>query len=89
MNIIRDGVILIVFEFIVIIMWIVLSHPMAVIINSLISSGTAMGIGQMTYYGSLVNHVVDMVFLLMGLAPLIWFFFRAYQREQDWGYRYE
>jgi hypothetical protein len=89
MNIVRDGVILVVFEFIVILLWVVLSGPMAVIINSLINAGTNMGITQMTTYGSLVNRVVDIIFLLMGLCPVIWFFFRVYQREQDWGYRYE
>jgi hypothetical protein len=89
MNIIRDGVILVVFEFIVILLWVVLSSPMAVIINSLINAGTTMGITQMTTYGILVNRVVDIIFLLMGLCPVIWFFFRVYQREQDWGYRYE
>jgi hypothetical protein len=87
-NIIRDGVILVVFEFIIILLWVTLSSPMAAVINSLINSGTSMGITQMTYYGGLVNHAVDIVFLLMGLTPLIWFFFRAYQREPDWGYRY-
>jgi len=89
MNIVRDGVILVVFEFIVILLWVVLSSPMAVILNSLINAGTTMGITQMTTYGALVNRVVDIIFLLMGLCPVIWFFFRVYQREQDWGYRYE
>jgi len=87
-DIIRDGVILGVYEFIVIISWIVVSSPMSSMIGALTNAGVSMGVTQMTFYQGLVNHVFDICMVLMALIPIIWFVVRMWSREPDWGYRY-
>jgi len=86
-NIIRDGVILIVYEFIIIFTYIIISTPVATTIASLATAGTASGVTQMAFYKGLVDAVFSICIGLLALVPVIWFMFRVYQREPDWGYR--
>ena len=87
-DVVRDGILLIVSEFIILIMYIVLSDPVAQVFNSVSSAGTSMGVTQMTFYDLLVKNVFTICFIILGLAPVIWFIVRMMSREPDWGYRY-
>jgi len=87
-DVVRDGLTLIVSEFVIIILYIVLSDPVATILTSISTAGTNMGVTQMTYYHTLVNTVFTICFILLGLVPVIWFIVRMMSREPDWGYRY-
>ena len=89
MNIIRDGIIMMVYEFIVIIAYVTLSSPVATTIGAIVDAGVASGVTQLTSYETLVSNVITICFALLGIIPLVWFIFRVYSREQDWGYRYE
>ena len=87
-DIIRDGVILAVSEFSILLMYIVLSSPVATLIAALVDAGTASGVTQMTYYHGLITNVLTICFILLAFVPLIWFVLRMMSREPDWGYRY-
>ena len=86
-NIVRAGVILIIYEFIIVFTYIIISTPVATTIASLATAGTGMGVSQMAFYKGLVDAVFSICMGLMALIPVIWFMFRVYQREPDWGYR--
>ena len=83
MNIVRDGVLLIVYEFIVILCFIFLSNPVALTIAAITDAGTASGVTQMTYYQTLINHVLSICFILAGLIPLIIFVYLAFTTNQE------
>ena len=87
-NIIRDGIILIVYEFIIILLYIVLSNPVALTLDAIVSAATASGISITSYYNE-IKTVFSICFAMLGLIPLVWFVFRMWAREPDWGYRYE
>jgi hypothetical protein len=87
-EVVGDGIILLVYEFILIIIYIVLSDPVAIIINSIANAGTSMGVTQMTFYQQLINHTFDLVIVLAAFVPIVWFIVRMWSREPDWGYRY-
>ena len=87
-DVVRDGVLLLVSEFVIIAIYIFLSDPVAQVLTALYGAGTSMGVTQMGYYSNLVNTVVTIVFILLGVIPLIWFVVRMMSREPDWGYRY-
>lgn len=87
-DIVRDGIIMVASEFVIILMYIVLSDPVATLIQALVDAGVSSGVTQMTYYHGLVNTVMTISFILLGLVPIIWFVMRMMSREPDWGYRY-
>lgn len=86
-EVIRDGVILIVYEFIIVFIYIIISTPVALTLTSIASAGTAMGVTQMAALESEIEAVFSICIGLLALVPVIWFVFRVYQREPDWGYR--
>ena len=85
-DVVRDGAIMIISEFIIILMYIVLSDPVATVITAIANAGS--DISSMSYYHGLVNNVFTICFILLGLVPIIWFILRMMSREPDWGYRY-
>jgi len=86
-DIIRDGIILIVYEFIIIISFIVVSSPLSITIASIVDAGTASGVSQLSYYEGYVNNVFSICMALLALFPVIWFLFRIFSREPNWGYQ--
>ena len=87
-DIIRDGLVMAVSEFTVVLMYIVLSDPIATIIQALVNAGTDQGVPNMTYYHNLISTVLTICFILLAFSPIIWFILRMMSREPDWGYRY-
>lgn len=87
-DVVRDGALLIISEFVIVLIYIVISSPIATVIASLVDAGTASGVTEMTYYHGLVNTVMTICFILAGFIPIIWFILRMMSREPDWGYRY-
>ena len=86
MNPIRDGVILAVYELVVIICYIVLSSPFVTLVSAIASADVSMT--QLQVGANTANTVFLMVCAIAGLIPLVWFIFRVFSREPDWGYRY-
>lgn len=87
-DVVRDGIILLISEFVILIMYIVLSDPVAQVLNSVSDAGLSMGVTQMTFYHLLVNNVFTICFIILGFIPVLWFVIRMMSREPDWGYRY-
>lgn len=87
-EVVQDGIILVVSEFIILILYIVLSGPVAQVLNTLTAAGTELGVTQMSFYDLLVKNVFTICFILLGFVPVIWFVVRMMSREPDWGYRY-
>ena len=85
-DIIRDGVLMGVTEFVIIITYIVVSGPVASMLTAIAAAGS--DISQMASTHTIINTVFTICFILLGLFPLIWFVFRMMSREPDWGYRY-
>ena len=88
-NIIRDGIILIVYEFTIVIMYIFLSDPVAHVLGAINDAAVASGVTQSTSIYNEIKIVFSIVFAGLGLIPIVWFIFRMFSREPDWGYRYE
>jgi len=86
MNPIRDGVILAVYELIIIIIYIVISSPFVSMVNAI--AGADVGMAQLQTSANTAKVVFAMACAIAGLIPLVWFIFRVFSREPDWGYRY-
>ena len=86
MNPIRDGIILAVYELIIIIVYIVISDPFVHIVDALGAADASLVQLQTGVATSKI--VFGIACAIAGLIPLIWFIFRVFSREPDWGYRY-
>jgi spore germination protein GerM len=85
MDIIRDGIILAVYLFIISLLYIFTSNPFTVIISNLMTLDAASHtVTQLTM--QTVSTVYLMMFVMLGGIPIVWFIMRVFQREPDWGY---
>jgi len=82
-DVIHDGIALIISEVIIIITYVVISGPAAVMISSIAAAGAS--IPQMAALESEVNTVLDICFVIAAFSPIIWFAVRMMSREPDWG----
>jgi len=80
MNVVRQGVILIVYTFSVIIAYIVLSDPAAQMINSIAAAGS--DIGVMTSMVTEVKAVLGICFALAVIIPTILFIWMTFTNEE-------
>lgn len=87
-DVVHDGLILVISEFIIFLLYIVLSDPVVQVISGICTAGLAIGVSQMTYYQNLVFSVLTICFIVLGFIPVVWFIVRMMSREPDWGYRY-
>ena len=86
MNPVRDGIILAVYELIIIIVYIVISGPFVTLVDAIGAADASMT--QLQTGVSTSKTVFGLACAIAGLIPLIWFVFRVFSREPDWGYRY-
>jgi ethanolamine transporter EutH len=84
MDIIRDGIFLAVYSFILITIYIFTSNPFTQIVTEFLALD-AVGTEAKAVFNT-VSTVYLFMFVLAGLIPIIWFIARAFQREPDWGY---
>ena len=80
MNIIRDGIILIVYTFTVIIMYIVLSDPLATTIAAIASASDA---SQMTSIVSEIKTVFSICVAMMTIIPTVTFIYLAFTTNKE------
>jgi len=84
LNLIRDGVIMAVYVFVVIAIYIVISSPFADIMSDF---NDINGTGSDSHVESGVGAaatVFDMIFAAFVIIPLFWFMVRVFMREPDW-----
>ena len=80
MNVVRQGVILIVYTFAVIITYIVISDPAAQIISAVAAAGSDIGI--MASMESEIKAVMGICFALAVLIPTILFIWMSFTNEE-------
>jgi len=87
-DIVRDGAVMAISEFIIILLFLVLYGPAQDIITGLFLTAYSVGVTEAANYVTLIETVLILSFLLLGFVPVIWFVVRMMSREPDWGYRY-
>jgi len=84
LNLIRDGVIMAVYVFIVIAFYIVISSPFADIMSDFEGINGTGSDSHVERGVSSASIVFDMVFAAFVIIPLFWFMVRVFMREPDW-----
>ena len=69
-NIIKAGVILAVYEFLMLIMYFLLSKPIPVFINSVMNTEI---VPELETYGTLGLNIFNMMFGVAFIIPIVWF----------------
>lgn len=87
MDIVRNGVLLIVYLFVIIIMFIILSGVFEDMVTSVEDVNLTASDARVEVQGGYVRTVFNMVFALFALVPIIWFIAWAFHREPDWRFR--
>ena len=87
MNILRAGVILMVYLFIIIVLYIFLSSPVDDIITNFENINLTASDSHIESNSAIGRTVFDMIFAILGLVPVVWFVFWCFHREPDWGMR--
>jgi len=85
-GLIRDGIIMAVYLFIIITIYIVLSSPFDDFISEFEDVNLTASDAHIETGGGYSRTVFDMVFAGFGLAPLFWFAVRMLRRDPKWGY---
>lgn len=85
MDIIRDGIIMAIYLFIMILLYIFTSMPFTEIMTNLIVLDAADHVVTQNVMNT-VQLIYFMMFVMLAGIPLIWFIMRVFQREPDWGY---
>jgi len=85
MDIIKDGLVMIVSLFIIGLLFVFTSTPFSVVMTELMdadASSDAETQNTMSY----VQTVYTIMFGILACVPVFWFVIRVFQREPDWGY---
>ena len=87
MNLVRSGIILAVYLFVLIIAYLVISSPFDDIMNDFDNLNLTNSDGSVergTGYG---RTVFDIIFAVLAIIPIIWFIVLCFSREPDWRFR--
>lgn len=77
-SIILAGIVLIIWEAIVVIMYFVLSNPIMTLLNAILGCGTT---PWLLILGPLYINVFDMIFAIAFITPIAWFFLWIFKKE--------
>jgi len=84
-NIITDGALMILWTFIVVILYILLSSPFDEIVSGFEDSSYSDAEIDATW--SMQRIIFNMVFAILGAVGVFWFIIRVFKREPNWGYK--
>jgi len=87
MNIINAGVVMIVYLFIAITAYFLLSTPMTMIFDGFDDADAGDATTHLDTLMPTIRTVFSMFFALMAAVPITWFIFWSMHREPDWGYQ--
>ena len=87
MNILRAGVILMVYLFVIITIYIFLSSPVDDIMSTFEDINLTASDSHIESNAGIGRTVFDMIFAVLGLVPVVWFVFWCFSREPDWRMR--
>ena len=80
------GILLIVYLFIIIVTYIVISSPFEVMVSGFEDVNETASDSYVDFTSGVVRIVFNFCFALAGLIPIIWFIVWVFQREPDWRY---
>ena len=84
-DIIRDGIILAVYLFIICSIYIFISDPVSQINTGLSGLDVASDSDTQNTY-NMINIVFDFMFIVLTGVPIFWFIMRIFQRDPEWWY---
>ena len=87
MNIIRAGVMMITYMFMVIVAYFLLSTPVELILGSFEGGNFGAATEHLDTHIPTMRTVFQMFFALLAAVPITWFIFWVSHREPDWGYQ--
>jgi len=87
LNILRAGVILMTYLFVIITIYIFLSSPFDDIMTNFENIDLAASDSHIESTSGIGRTVFDMIFAVLGLVPVVWFIFWCFSREPDWRMR--
>lgn len=87
MDIVRSGIIMGAYLFVIIIIYMVLSSPFDDMMSSFEDLNMTKSDAKVEDASSWGRAVFDMIFAGLALVPLLWFVVWVFRREPDWGYR--
>lgn len=85
MNVIRDGIMLAVFLFIITSLYIFTSEPFHEITTSMSELDIASDDETQGTF-TMIDTVYMMMFIILAGIPSFWFIMRVFQRDPEWGY---
>lgn len=87
MDIIRDGIIMAVYVFVIITIYIFISGPFDDMMTGFEDVDLENSDSHIEYHSVFIRLMFDMVFAGLIIGPSIWFIFRVFMREPDWSYK--
>ena len=87
LNIINAGVVMIVYLFIAITAYFLLSAPIGLIFDSFDDADAGDATSHLDTVIPTIRVVFNMFFAMMAAVPITWFIFWTMHREPDWGYQ--
>lgn len=87
MDIIRAGVLMIAYLFIIIALYMFLSSPFDDIVTSFENINATASDAHIESASSYGRTVFNMIFAGLAIVPMLWFIVWVFHREPDWGYR--
>lgn len=87
MNIIRAGIVMLSYLFMILIAYFILSVPITMIFDGFDDADTGEATDEIDQYLPNIRTVFHMFFAMMAAVPLTWFTLWVMKREPDWGYQ--
>lgn len=87
MDIVRNGVLLVVYLFVIVVLFIVISGVFEDIVVGVEDVNATASDARVEVHGGYIRTVFNMIFALFALVPIIWFIAWAFHREPDWRFR--
>ena len=86
MDIVRTGIIMMVYVAVIFILYILLSSPFNEVVMSFENINGTASDAHVDASGSIARTVFDMTFAGLIIVPIIWFIAWIFRREPDWRY---
>ena len=87
MDIIRGGIILIMYTFVMIVIYLVISGVFDDFVTSFEDVNLTNSDAEIEQSGGVIRTVFNMSFAGLVIIPILWFIYFAFYREPDWRFR--
>lgn len=87
MDIVRSGIIMAVYLFVIIALYIFLSSPFDTLVSSFEDIDSSASDTEIEASSVVSRVVFNMIFAGLGIVPILWFIIMVFRTEPDWRYR--